>query len=78
LSVQLDGVGALPLPPPLIRTLAVSNPEEDSCVAELKYGIPPEVTVPATVSGKEFDPAIEVRTPPDIVIVVLSGLTQPS
>ena len=33
--------------------MAASSADDDSCVVELKYGIPPEVTVPETVTGYE-------------------------
>ncbi len=50
-------VGAPPAPPPMTTPYWVNAAEEDSCVVELKYGIPPEFTVPPTVSGKLVDPA---------------------
>src|SRR5579863_8328959 len=52
-------VGAPPAPPPSTIRLSASNAEDDSCVVELKYGIPPEVTVPETVKGK-IDEAVAV------------------
>ena len=43
--------GAAPAPPPTTIALAPSKPDELSAVVELKYGMPPEVVVPATVCG---------------------------
>jgi hypothetical protein len=51
LSVMLEFVGAPPAPPPFTRMFELRMPDEVSVVVLLKYGIPPEVTVPATVTG---------------------------
>jgi hypothetical protein len=50
-SSQRLFVGALPAPPPLTRKPVFRMADEEDCVVELKYGIPPEVTVPETVTG---------------------------
>ena len=62
LSVMLELAGAPPAPPPFTRMFVLSIADDDSCVVELKYGIPPEVTVPATVTGKLGVPAAPPRT----------------
>jgi hypothetical protein len=48
----IPGVGGWPAPPPKIGMLFVIGFDDESAVALLKYGIPPEKVVPETVSGK--------------------------
>ena len=43
--------GHTPAPPPSRSPFAASSDEDDSVVVAVKQGIPPEFTVPATVSG---------------------------
>ena len=55
--------GAVPAPPPSIGEPDAKRADDDSCVVELKYGTPPEVTVPATVTGNDGVPPIaQVQT----------------
>jgi len=53
----LPVAGAPPAPPPTTKAPVASNAEDVSTVVELKYGIPPLVTVPLIVSGNTVDPA---------------------
>jgi len=64
LSVMLEAETQAPAPPPLMRTFAAIAAEDDSCVPELKQGIPPEFTVPLTVKGKA-----ELTVPPLLTAV---------
>jgi hypothetical protein len=61
-SVMLELVGAPPAPPPLTRMLELRMPDEVSVVVLLKYGMPPLVTVPATVTGYDGVPPPPVET----------------
>lgn len=58
LSVMLEADAQAPAPPPLISVFAAIVAEDDSCVPEVKQGIPPEFTVPLTVNGKEEEPPL--------------------
>src|SRR5271155_5263729 len=52
LSVMLEAATQAPETPPLISTPAAIVAEVSSFVVELKQGMPPEYTVPETVTGK--------------------------
>jgi hypothetical protein len=80
LSVMLELVGAPPAPPPFTRMFVFRMAEDVRAVVLLKYGMPPEVVVPETVSGnaRETLPqpvheltviAGEPDNPPDVPVV---------
>ena len=58
LSVMVELFGAPPAPPPRTSTFVFRIAEELSCTVELKYGTPPDVTVPLTVKGRAVEPPV--------------------
>ena len=74
-SVNVDG--ALPAPPPWTRRPDPSAALEDMSIELLKYGTPPDVTVPETAAGNArpaappvprltFEPLMRANNPPAV------------
>lgn len=56
--------GHTPAPPPTMRALAARAADDASFVVEVKQGMPPEFTVPLTVTGKARLAALGVAQVP--------------